>query len=98
MWGLCTIQYQSSPTYIWNLADIYDQEHMPMMGNVYLHHIVDCSKFVCSAYTSIVVSGAHELVGVYCISMTFEGHIYCWHIYGYVITTRDPHIWLWHGK
>ena len=34
---------------------------------------VDCSKFVCGVYTDIIVSCAHEVIGICVIYVTFEG-------------------------
>ena len=52
-------------------------------------HIIDCIKFIWGMYTDIVFSCAHELTGIYGISMAFEGHICCWLICSYSIISKS---------
>ena len=35
---------------------------------------------------------AQELIGKCGLSVTFEGHIYCWHIYGYSMENKGE-VW-----
>ena len=37
-------------------------------------HIVDCSESICGLYPGIVVSCAHELIGICGLYVAFEGH------------------------
>ena len=52
-------------------------------------HIMDCTEFILGTYTDAVVSmSVHKIIGICGISVAFEGHICCWHIYGNCMVNR----------
>ena len=52
--------------------------------------VKDCTDFILviiHRYRSLI--SVHEVIGICRIFMAFEGHICCWHIYGYNILYKD---------
>ena len=73
-----------------DVAGIFAQGYMPIIRNIC---IVDCSEFIWVIDLHSSLTFVHEVIGTSGISMAFEGHICCWHLYGYSMVNKVRVCW-----
>ena len=58
-------------------------------------HSLHCLEFTWGRYSDIVVSCALEVIGICCIYVAFEVHIFCEDIYAYSLIKLQVHCLVW---